>query len=266
VPTTRGMLDEAMKGADPVVTAPHYRWLEMTEPEQAAAYTDEAIAFVGDSLRGKFKKQRPGRISPSAMGGCPRAIIFGYAGMRQLAPRVENQEMMDHGSWGHLKWQAEGLSIGWLTNAEIWVTNPDLLNGGSMDGSLIDGSIFELKTCMWPVYARVVTKERVPKWENMLQVHDYFLLSDTDRGSIVYEERGSGQFHEFRVERDSKIEREVLRRLKSYRLYIEEDDLPPMLGECELRQGNTYSRCEYRSDCPKLKTLTDAQSLVDWEA
>ena len=252
--TTKGMYEQALRGTTLVITAPHVQWLETPEDQQI--YTPEAIGFVSKVLRREFKHERPGRFSPSAMGECHRRVMFGFAGAPQQQPDIDNQEMMDHGSWTHLKWQAEGLTMGYIVNAEGWVHDKDLMSGGSMDGILEDGSLFELKSAGWSIYARVVNTDGWPKWENLMQVHNYFILSGAEVASVVYENRSSGQFHEFRIPRDIKIEKEVLRRLASYKRFYEEDDLPPMLEMCEQRLGMIYKRCPYREICDGAKSVS----------
>ena len=91
------------------------------------------------------------------------------------------------------------------------------------------------------------------------------LLADRDRASVVYEDRGSGQFHEFRVGRDPEIEKEVLRQLKAFKSYIEADELPPMLDMCEQKMGSVYKRCPYRQDCPRLDSVSLAQTRTSWD-
>ena len=155
--------------------------------------------------------------------------------------------------------------MGYMPHAEVWVHSPELMNGGSMDGLLHEDSVFELKSVNWNIYSRIVTVEKWPKWENLLQVHDYMLLADRDRASVVYEDRGSGQFHEFRVGRDPEIEREVLRQLAQLKSYIEADELPPMLDMCEQKMGTVYKRCPYRQDCPRLDSVSLARSRTSWD-
>ena len=253
--TLKEIRNSALTGNKNVVTEPHSRWLQTPEDQQT--YSEEAIAFVGAVLRREFKHARPGRFSPSAMGECPRRILLGFAGADQQQPAIDNQEMMDHGSWTHLKWQAEGLTMGYMTEAEAWVHNEDLLCGGSMDAVLHDGSIFELKSAGWSIYRDIVVVDTWPKWNNLLQLHTYYILFDALWGSLVMENRSGGQFHEFRVPRDAKIEAEVLRRLSSYKAYAEEDDLPPVLTDCAKRRGDVYKRCPYRDICLEARSVSE---------
>ena len=253
--TLKELRNSALTGNKNVVTEPHARWLETPEDEQT--YSEEAITFIGDVLRRKFKHPRAGRFSPSSIGECPRRLLLGFAGAPQQQPAIDNQEMMDHGSWTHLKWQAEGLTMGYMVAAEVWAYDADLLTGGSMDAKLHDGSLFELKSAGWSIYRDIVVVNTWPKWENLLQMHTYYLLADANWGSLVMENRSGGQFHEFRVPRDAKIEDEVLRRLNSYKAYAEEDDLPPVLTDCAKRKGDVYKRCPYRDVCLAARSVSE---------
>lgn len=255
--TLKGLLDSAESGSNLVVTGPHYEWLELLEHEQMPSR--EAMFHVIKVLLRQFKMPRAGRFSPSAMGMCARRIVFGYAGAPQLAPDTGSLEIFDHGTVSHLKWQIEGITMGWMKAGEIWVEDKDLLIGGSTDGELENGDVFELKSAAPSVFNRIVIDQRAPKYENLMQVNTYFLLSGADWASIVYEDRAYGNFHEFRVERDAKIEKEILRRLKSYKGYVEQDELPPMLAPCEERIGSTYKYCPYRKFCPTVSTVSAAE-------
>jgi hypothetical protein len=188
-------------------------------------------------------------------------VLFGYAGAPQLPADIESAEMMDHGSIDHIKWQMEGMTMGYLKEPEVWVYDEDLLCGGSMDGILADDSVFELKTANTFAYSRVVTRDREPKFETLIQLGIYMMLADKDWGSVVYEDRGGGSFHEFRLKRDAAIEKEVLRRLHLLKAYLEADELPQMLDGCTQRIGQTYKMCGYRKICPLLTSVTDAQNV-----
>lgn len=253
--TLKGLLREAERGNDLVVTQPHTQWMETPEEEQL--YSEEAIQFAIDVWRRKFKHPRAGRFSPSAMGECARRVVLGYAGAPQVPVEMDNQEMMDHGTWTHLKWQMEGITMGYMTAGEVWVYSEELQCGGSMDAKLYDGSGFELKSAGWNIYNRIVLKEGWPKFENLLQDATYKLIEDFDWTSLTYEDRSSGNFHEFRIPRSTELEEEVLRRLRSYKDFVEDDSLPPMLDQCEMRMGQVYKRCPFRKICAKAKSVSE---------
>lgn len=264
MPTLKDLIKGAYNGEHLIVTGPHSDWLERLEHEQRPSKA--ALEHVIKVLMGVYKHERSGRFSPSSMGKCPRRIVFGWAGAPQLPPDIDSQEMMDHGSWTHLKWQMEGLTMGYMTGAEVWVHDDDLMTGGSIDATLDDGSIFELKSAAPSVYMRTVSDNGHPPWENLLQVHTYFLLEGSDWASVVYENRAWGSFHEFRIPRQNKIEKEVIRRLNSYRRYVEDDVLPPQLEMCEKKVGTEFKRCPYREICHIPKSVSASAELVGEES
>jgi hypothetical protein len=253
------LVNAAHSGQDLMVTGPHSEWMERLEHEQQPSA--RAVAYMLKALFGVYKHPRPGRFSPSSMGECPRRIVFEHAGAPQLAKDIDFQEMADHGTAAHLKWQLEGLTMGYMADAEVWVEDPGLDIGGSIDAVLVDDSVFELKTVHPFVFNKIVLDAKAPKWEHLLQVNTYLMLSGRDWASVVYEDRGSGQFHEFRIKRNEGIEREVIRRLRSYHSYVQSDLLPPQLSDCELRIGGTFRRCPFRKMCHKPATYTQAAQL-----
>ncbi|HEY5787694.1 MAG TPA: hypothetical protein VIT65_23260 [Microlunatus sp.] len=257
MPTLKALINAARSGEDLIVTGPHYRWLKMLESQQI--YTPEAIAHALKVYLRLYKHPRAGRIGASSLGGCPRAAVFSYAGAPQVAPDPSSQEIFDHGSVGHLKWQMEGLTMGYMKRAEAWVEDKDLRVGGSIDAILSNNDVFELKTCAPSVYRRVVAENMWPRADHVPQVDGYMLLRDVPYASLVYEDRSYGAFHEFRLERDATREAALLRRLRILNRYIDEDDLPPMLPDCEMKTGNTYRQCFFRLVCPKMATVTMAQ-------
>jgi hypothetical protein len=243
-------------GQQLVVTNPHSLWMELPESEQI--YSPAAKRHVWDAMSKKFKHQRTGRFSLSSIGMCPRRVVFGYAGAPQSKPTAESQAMMDNGTWAHLQWQAEGLTQEWMTSAEDWVLDTDLRAGGSRDGTLHDGGNFELKSCNQNIYRTIVGINRAPKYENLLQDAAYKLLDDLPAWStVIYENRDMGAFHEFRVSRNTQIENEVQRLLKSYGSYVDNDDLPPMLEDCEAKVGWTYKSCPHKAICAGARTVSE---------
>ena len=229
----------------------------MERPEEEQVYSERALQFVLDSLQRKYKHERAGRFSPPSMGKCPRRVVFGYAGARQLPPDIDNQEKMDHGSWTHLKWQVEGLTMGYMTDAEVWVIDPELLLGGSMDAALLDDSVFELKSVIWNDLQP--DRHRWRNWRSTSTCCRPRLHAAGRQGpaSLVYEDRGSGQFHEFRIGRDRQARAGgaapagQLKQLRRGRRAAAD------AGACEQKVGNIYKRCPFREICPKSSSISE---------
>lgn len=247
MPNLKGLLDSANRGEKLVVTRYHADWLEL--PPDLQQYTPEAIQFVADALAGKFKHPRPGRFSPSSLGMCQRRLVFGYEGAPQAGEDLDASDLMGLGTWGHLRWQAEGLSQGYMLEGEVWVHDPDLRTGGSMDANLQDNSVFELKTTRTKLYNKFVVQDQAPKWEHQLQFGAYALISGRTWGSIVYEDRANGSFHEFRVEMSGELEKAVLREIGELNAWLEKERRPLILDDCEMRTGYVYRSCPYRKYC-----------------
>ena len=258
-PTLKDMLRQP-DDLDLFVTGPHYEWLEKPELNQLPSM--RALFHMIRAVMMRYKHPRVGRFSPSSMGKCSRRVVFGWAGAPEAPPSPELEEIFNHGTKAHIWWQLEGLTMGWMKEAEVWVEDKDLMTGGSMDAVLADDSIFELKSGAPTVYRRVVSDAREPTFDNRFQLETYMMLSGRDYASLVYEDRAYGNFHEFRVGRDAKMEREVLRRLNSYKRYVEDDVLPPQLEMCEMRTGTVFKECPFRDICHVPKTVSDAQRLA----
>jgi hypothetical protein len=80
-------------------------------------------------------------------------------------------------------------------------------------------------------------------------------MEGVDLGSIVYEERNTGQFHEFRVEADDLLEADLLRRLEMLNNWVADAKLPPMLEDCKRGVGDTFRACPFRDYCPNATKL-----------
>ena len=228
----------------------HAAWVELPESEQI--YTEAAADFVHMAMMNSYKHERSGRISPSSLGMCSRRILFGVYGAPKTGENLDSFELMGLGTWGHMRWQAEGLTRGWIIEAERWVYDELLRMGGSIDAKLSDESLFELKTASMGVYSKIVTRDEGPKAEHLKQTAAYQYLDDAEWLSLLYEERATGQFHEFRIRRTVERENVMLAEVTMLNKHIDNEELPAMLNDCELRLGSVYRSCPYRKHCPTV--------------
>ncbi len=247
--SNKAMLKAIQAGTRLYVTKKHAEWLERPESEQVI--TETAADFVREALLGKFKHARTGRFSPSSAGGCKRRALFAFYGAPQLGENLDSYDLMGLGTWGHLRWQAEGLSYPYMHAGEVWVYEPAVRTGGSIDATLLDDSLFELKTVMSSKMNKVL-KEDSPLIEHRLQVEVYFELSGADIASVVYEDRSTGSFHEFRYRSDPRTRTQAVEWVNRLNDFEAADQLPDMLDDCEMRQGQVYRNCPYRKHCPAV--------------
>lgn len=267
-PSMKEIYEEASKGNPLLVTREHSRWLEMPEDDRFGLINEERELLqpvIDKLIFGKAKVPRVGRISASGLGMCPRRQLFGFAGAPAIGEDPDSGDLMSMGTHDHLWWQIEGIVMGWLTDVEPFAgydprSGIDPLEGGLVGGS-IDGvgnevPLFELKTVISQKYTRIVQVDDTPAIENLLQFDWYADELGTDVGSMVYQERGGGSYHEYWVERTPEIARkreDIVERLGNS---IADDTLPPMLEDCEQRQGTVFRNCPFRKYCPKAHTVT----------
>lgn len=250
---------------DPFVAPFHAKWTELREDEQV--YSERAIQHGIDVFRKKYKVNRVGRLSPSMLGRCARESLFTYSGVPQLGESQDSRDLMDVGSWDHMKWQMEGLSfpVGapYMTDVEKFILDRTMRLGGSLDGILLDGSIFELKTVMFSVMNKIM--ENGAKWEHLKQVAGYWLLSGIPDASLMYYERGSGSYWEVRIvdiDKNNRAVEETEAEIETLNNHIDADTLPEMLPDCKLGTGKVFRECKYRKVCPKLHSITEAQATA----
>lgn len=242
------------------ITREHHKWLDSDSEE----YSPTALRFVRKALGGGYKHRRDGRISISGLGQCERRQMFQFHGAPKN-PAADNKGMtlMKMGVWGHLRWQAEGLTMGWLKRAEVWVQTrvrasratkslADLVPvGGSIDGVTPDGRGFELKTTNYRTFDKIRSTGEVPH-NNLLQVQAYMMLTSIEEFSVMYETREWGDFHEVIVEQDDEIQEETRTIVQRLRHHATNGTLPPILEECQWREGFVYKSCPFRGICLEL--------------
>jgi hypothetical protein len=154
------------------------------------------------------------------------------------------------GEFIHLRWQMAGLTEGWLSEAEVPLESSELMLGGTMDGVLHDGSGFELKSINSNGYRQVMSFG--PKEEHLLQIHAYMMMRReiSDQFSIVYENKDTSEWREFRITYDHVIAQKAMEEIKTLIDSRSDNKLPPMLSQCETKEGYVWRGCEFRDICP----------------
>jgi hypothetical protein len=218
-------------------------------------YSDEAVEFsrkvFTQEVGGSRSRRQPFRSS--SMGFCSRRRIFSALGVDEASSiDAKLGNIFGTGNFLHLKWQMAGLTEGWLAEAEIPMDMPELRFGGTLDGKLFDGSGFEFKTIHSMGYSRVMTYG--PKDLHIIQVHSYMTIDKSiEEFSIVYEDKNTGEWREYRVKKDPKIMKAVDTELGKLNEALDLKKLPKMLHDCETKEGATYRQCPFKDVCPKVK-------------
>jgi hypothetical protein len=230
-------------------------WLTQPNPLYSDKAKTLASAVFNQELGGNRRRKQPFRSS--SMGMCKRRRLFAGAGFAEHgAIDAKLGNIFGTGNFLHLKWQMAGLTEGWLSEAEIALDKPSVRFGGTLDGKLFDGSGFEFKTIHSAGFAQVMAYG--PKALHVLQVHSYMLLDESITAfSIVYEDKGTSEWREFRVQRDDQTISVVNEELEILNRHWEQKSLPKMLPDCETKEGSTYRNCPFREICPKMRRLDD---------
>lgn len=250
----------------PVVAPLHSKWLERSEVDQA--FTPKALERGMEVLSNAHKVKRDDRFSASGLGMCPRRQLFAFAGYEQAPTNLDSADIMRSGTAAHFWMMLEGLSAGWLEEAEIFFRDEHYRLGGTLDGLLWDGSIWEYKSVASSVYGRVTTsvekqfasggkKEVGPKTDHLLQLEGYELLTGQEIKSLFYQDRNYGSFYEYRLGADGVYKSKLMTLLEMLNGHENDNTLPPMYDSCEQRVGQTYNECPYRLTCPSRNTLRD---------
>jgi hypothetical protein len=249
-----------------------YAWRESDQEASEWAIKTVADTLVADVLSGR-RSDGSGRFRPSMIGNdCQRAQVFSYLGFDQAEGKPEWTQMADAGSWLHYKWQYEGLAAGWLVESEIQIEIPEWELRGAVDGLCVDDSVFELKTVgtdkyMGRKHTLPVSKWETPMRDHIRQVHAYMHATSTRAASIVYVDRDSNAFREFRVLWDPAIFEEMDSFVKEMQASVKAKVLPPILNGCQQAMeavrnpgafdtpvgktpaGRRFNFCNYRDVC-----------------
>ena len=227
------------------ITPRHDRWLGLHAddplPEWVASWVARQLTTP--------QRNRDSTFSASSTGRCERQQVLRYLAWpmpQSYDPQLNHRFQV--GDWGHLRWQAQGLSAGWLVDAEVPVRFDEFDMTGTMDGLLDGGGIFEFKTINHPGF-NTVMRDAAPKFDHVLQVHAYMMCTGIRSASIVYESTFSGEWKEFVVRYDPDIAALVSEALGRMAEAKATRTLPKILSACEDKSGTAYAQCPYRKDC-----------------
>lgn len=235
-----------------VVTPVHEKWLA-ANPN--AHYSPKAKAFLADQI-GKPDRVRTGSFSPSSAGKCLRRRQFEFLGLPRRPFRTSLIQVLHNGTWVHLRWQAAGLSAGWLSEAEVGVELADLWMRGTMDGRLVDGRGLEIKSINSNGF-RYVMKSG-PKREHLHQVTSYSLASGIKDWVVLYEDKDTNEYREFLFTPDTEGLLAVQREYEKLVEALANKRLIEMKDECWAKQGSEYLQCPFRDICPRMKSWEEA--------
>jgi hypothetical protein len=243
-------LKHLIQAAEMPVTIRHERWLA----QDYKPFSDQALDFsrLALSKEAGGGRRRTAMFRASGSGTCRRRQMFrviSMPGRYEIDPKLASIFMT--GDFVHLKWQMAGLTAGWLDQAEVAWDSPELNLGGTLDGILDDGSGLEIKSINTRGFSMVNKFGADPK--HLRQVHSYMKLTEIDTFSIVYEDKNTQDYREFRVRKDPEIMASVEQELDELNESLQTRTLPQVLPLCQSRDGSEYRNCPFRDTCLTIK-------------
>ena len=236
-----------------VVSQRHERWIMYNDHP---VYSYAALNLALDQLRAK-ERVRKGTLSASSLGECERYQQFVFLGMPKLPPDAKNAAKMQNGAFMHLRWQMEGLTEGWLTDAEVPVHSDAYHLMGTMDGVNHDESILELKSINLNGFGRITSFG--PLIPHLFQMATYMLCSGRDKGVFIYECKDNQEYHEIVVGPDDLPMTEALTKAEHMWETTQKRKLSEPLSDCMDRKGWKYNSCPFRDRCLLIYTWEEAE-------
>ena len=230
-----------------VVSRRHDAWV--TRNDAHPVYSQRALDFAAFQLESK-DRVRVGTVSASALGECGRAQQFTFLGKDKLPFDEKNAAKVQNGSFMHLRWQMEGLSEGWLDDAEVKVGENPYRLSGTLDGVLYEDSVLELKSINMNGFSRVQTFG--PLYEHLYQMATYMLATKREKGVFIYECKDNQEYKEIVVGPDAVPMLEASLKAESLWGAIEGQKLMEPLNDCLDQKGWRYHSCPYRGDCLRI--------------
>lgn len=237
------------------VSPKHARWLE-----EDRDFSPRAIARAVEVLENKHKVERTNRFSASALGLCPRRQLFSFAGIPQAKDTTQSANIMRLGTALHFWMMVEGMTAGWLKEAEVFFRDDELRVGGTVDGLMDDDSLWEYKAVASSVFSKVappfaIGEEGGPKPEHTDQTAGYEMITGIEVKSLFYEERNYGDYYEYRLGSQPETVAKVRKMLLELNAHENDNTLPPRYDDCDRQTGYVFKACPFREICPFKEKL-----------
>lgn len=194
---------------------------------------------------------------PSTLMECKRAQVFEWMGVPTLSQfSMETMNIFADGTWRHLRWQTMLLNAGLLDDVEVAFSTKDGMVG-SLDGvgtAKESTFAFELKG----IYR---LNNELPYSAHIWQVQCYLYgRPDLDFGIIMYEDKGTQRFVEYRIDRIPWMQKIIKSRIKSLNEHTHKKELPDVRPDCLSQKGEEFKQCQYAHNCLKLQSWRKAEA------
>lgn len=238
-----------------IITPRFVPWLERYADDPYPDWVGQRMAEVMTTP----PRDRRGSFSASSSGECLRQQEFAFLGARITnAGRTDAHmaSIYDDGDWRHMRWQARLLTAGILDDIEVPMAWPRMNSRGSLDGEGVVISDhpnrkwrdqdfgFELKGVNPFWYPRWVSATSAQE-KHLRQVHRYFLVTGKELFVIIYENKGTNEWHEWVIRPNAQMMRESEAELRELNKAVERKKLHRPLASCATRIGAHWKDCPF---------------------
>lgn len=252
-----GKLIAAIK-TDLPVTPRHEAWLASNA---TPTYSAGAKSFLAAEI-GKEQRDRTRSFSASSAGSCHRRRVLAWLGVPESrGPSSRLVSIFHNGTYMHLRWQLAGLSAGWLAAPEVFAGNAHLNLKGTLDGVLDTGEGLELKSINSYGFSYLMSAGK-PKAAHVYQITAYFLMTEIERFSVIYENKDTQDYREFVVTRKDAPVAQAIEEFERLNYAVDFEELPEVKDACWAGEGTEYLQCPFRDNCPTIRSWSHAQELA----
>jgi hypothetical protein len=199
--------------------------------------------------------------------------LLGYP--QEEVPDARLANIFFDGNWRHLRWQALFVEMGlvargsWVPGTgivldeggelllEVGVEMPDQMVRGTIDCVLlIDGELWivDIKGANPRVFSSI-KQDAAPYRAYQMQLLAYMQASGIDKAMLFYEDKGSQDYLEVKVDADSDVAAALEARLAALRHYYDAEKLPDPLPQAP---ANPDCRsCSFQIDCVAAEWTKD---------
>ena len=221
----------------------------------------------------EWRKGKPPVFSPSSIGMCTRAIVYGMLGYEKELPEPRGLMIMANGTSFHDRFEKSLDQAGVLIAKELSFEMPELMVRGRSDaiiknvyehevsdkiiqlhdtkGNLVyegpDSEVIvsELKSANVKTF-EYVAGNRKPKEEHIQQLSLYMHALQIPNGVIIYENKNTQELYMHQVSLDEKVVEFVLNKIKTVVEFYKAKELP---NKEFMRTSYACTYCDFAKYC-----------------
>lgn len=256
------LAEQMQRERDTILSVPYEAWLHAHRNQP---YPEWVVARIAELLQAR-SRDRHASFGGSEAGLCLRRQELGFIGLDSISRHLSEEftavidtgllNIFNDGTWRHLRWQANLLTAGIVSDIEYPLHWRSMRSRGTVDavGIVQDdhpreewrGKFYgvELKGMnSWPYRKYVEENAQMEKHKG--QFSRYFLSGGFDLFVVLYEEKDTNQYKEWVFEPDPQLMADARTELEKLNSATDARILHPPLKSCTLRIGKAWKDCPF---------------------